>query len=162
MPRLNLQDYINLGQEKNLDFIGQINDQSVLNRLAVEVQYYVCGGIPLYAVDATYWRCRLVGKVMNKAIAAVRYREYGSRYQRTFSATYAKYRELARILGITFIYDPKIEFFPVTTKTPCRWMNRSDQLVVASYHDLGYDMITSKRQEQLGIKIVTSEARYGY
>lgn len=162
MPRgLQHEDYQAAAVAKNLDFIGQLHDKKQLLRLATEFDYYVCGPIPRYAVDSTNWRCRLTGKIMNKQIAVVKRTKYGSRYQREFWDTHRKYKDLARRLGIIFLYDPRIEFFPVTTKTPCRWLGREEQLVLASYHDLGYNIITVDRRNQLGISAELMEASYG-
>jgi len=163
MPRgLQLESYVAVGAAKDLDFIGEIYDKSELLRLATEFGYYVCGGTPRYAVNSTNWRCRLTGKIMNKQIAVVKRAEFGSRYQREFWETRDKYNALAERLGIIFLYNPGIEFFPVTTKTPCRWRGRDGSLVIASYHDLGYDIITVNRRSQLGIEARTIGAKYGF
>ncbi len=161
---LQLEDYIAEGKDKMLDFIGEVHDKDTRRRLELDFDFYVCGGPPPYAVDPTYWRCRLTGKVMHKAVAAVQRSKYGSRYQRSFygeGGTFQKYKNLAARLVITFLYDPNIEFFPITTKTPCRWRSRSGDIVIASYHDLGYTIITLERQSQLGIKAQSREVSYG-
>ena len=163
MPRgLQHEDYAAAAAAKNLDFIGELYDKKELLRLSSEFDYYVHGSIPAYAVDSTNWRCRLTGKIMNKRIAVVKRSRYGSRYQREFWDFHAKYKKLAQRLGILFLYDPAIEFFPVTTKTPCRWRGREGQLVLACYHDLGYNFITTDLRGQLGLSAQLLEASYGF
>ena len=156
------QDYVAAAAAKNLDFIGELYDKKQLLRLATEFDYYVYGPTPDYSINATNWRCRLTGKIMNKQIAVVKRSKYGSRYQREFWDTHEKYKQLAQRLGILFLYDPASEFFPVTTKTPCRWRGREGQLVLASYHDLGYDIITVDRRTQLGIEASITGVSYGF
>ena len=163
MPRLTIDDYTKLADEKNLDFIGEIHDEKTLNRLEIEFDFHICGAPPHYATDPTYWRCRLTGKVMKKAIVAVQRNEYGSRYQRVFwgdDGTYQKYKNLADKLGITFLYDPDKEFFPATTKNACRWRGRDGAIVIVSYHDIGYDAVAAEWQSRLGISAIYNEVTY--
>ena len=163
MPRaLQHEDYVAAATLKNLDFIGELYDKRQLRRLSSEFDYYVHGSIPDYAVDSTNWRCRLTGRIMNKRIAVVKRSAYGSRYQREFWETHNKYKNLAQRLGITFLYDPAIEFFPVTTKIPCRWLSREGHLVLASYHDLGYNIISADLRGQLGLAAELVEVSYGF
>lgn len=161
---LQLEDYVVEGESKMLDFIGEVHDKDLRRKMELDFDFYVCGGPPAYAVQPTYWRCRLTGKVMHKAIASVQRGEHGSRYQKVFygeGGTYQKYKNLASRLNIIFLYDPNIEFFPITTKIPCRWRSRNGELVVASYHDLGYNIITSERRSQLGITAQSRRVSYG-
>ncbi len=153
MPRkLTTEDYKKIGTEKGLDFIGELYDPAVLERLSSDFHYYVCGGIPPSSSDPTNWRCQITGKIIFKQIRAVQRRRYGSRYQKKFWDTLRKYNALANRLGIIFLYDPDNEFFPTTTKDSCRWLAKNGQEVQISYHHLGYAIVTSSTKKLLGLE----------
>ena len=152
MPRkLTIDDYKRAGATKGLDFIGEIHDPAELHRLGTEFDYYAHGSLPSSSSESTYWRCRVTGKIIHKQLATVHRREYGSRYQREFWGTFRRYKNLAKKLGIAFLYDPDKEFFPATTKDRCRWLGRNGKEVLVSYHHLGYDFIAAETKELLGL-----------
>lgn len=164
MPkRLTIEDYRQYGEEHDLDFIGEIYDPDQLERMERDVNYLVVGDIPDSALTPTNWRCKLTGKIINKRVSAVYRSEYGSRYQRTFEEekTIKKYLRLAQKLGIEFLWDPETEFFPATTKDKCRWRGPDGNVFYASYHDLGYGVITSTTASRIGLTAEERTVHYG-
>lgn len=132
-PSFTLDDYKAVGDDKGLDFLGPL---------------------PTSILVRTNWRCRLTGIKITKSLAATRSQDFGSRYQRGFRAWYEKYKELAERLGIRFIYDPYVDYFPATTKHQSVWQGPSGQRVSTTYHDLAYGRIAQDLAADLGLIVM--------
>ena len=88
MPsKFGIEDYIRIGDDKHLDFVGEGFSPEELSIISKTFGYFVYGSLPETSLDPTNWRCQLTGRIIRKQISAVRRSKYGSRYQRNFQET---------------------------------------------------------------------------
>jgi hypothetical protein len=142
-PRLTMQDYVNVANERGLVFVGRV--------------------APPNLNTTTRWQCRLTGKILNKKYSSVKVNPFGSTYQRRYYDTLKEYKSLAKRLDIEFLYEEghesklpskktKYQLFPPTTKDVSYWRGPSGKPVGATFHQLAYgDKIPDDVANALGI-----------
>lgn len=126
-------EYVALGKSKGLDYM--------------ETE----GFTPKNSRTPVKWRCNLTGHVFTKAYQRVKDAPFGTRYQRDFAMNLARYYALADALGIEFPYNASTDKFPRNTKTKTVWEGKDGKQVMASFHELAYDIIPDRLLRDLGL-----------
>lgn len=143
MPaKIEYQDYLSLAARAGVEFLHKPDE------------------LPPTVDHNALWRDRLSGQTFRRTYHTMQDQlnngepaSPGERFRREYLQNYY---DLADQLGIEFLYDPAVDVAPSDTKDYVKWRGKNGDVVIASYHQLGYQRIPAKIVRELGLELETA------
>lgn len=105
--------------------------------------------MPISLRHQVIWQCMITGQIFARSWHHMQGNDYPSQGQRYWKEKRVSYYDTAMRLGLEFIFDPEIDYAPDSIKAPVKWKNKEGRIVVASFHQVGYENIKVPLREAL-------------